>query len=157
LLSQSKLLLQQVRVIDPLSDTDRIADVFIVGDRIEAIEPHLDPIPQDASVYEAQGLILAPGLVDLYSYSGEPGHEERETLASLAAAASAGGFTRIAILPNTIPAIDNPATLALLRQKAEGIFKAEGRRQKAEGSLLATPPLPYSPTPLLPYSTSGAL
>jgi dihydroorotase len=154
LLSQSKLLLQQVRVIDPLSDTDRIADVFIVGDRIEAIEPHLDPIPQDASVYEAQGLILAPGLVDLYSYSGEPGHEERETLASLAAAASAGGFTRIAILPNTIPAIDNPATLALLRQKAEGIFKAEGRRQKAEGSLLVSspsPPLPYSPTPLLHF------
>ncbi|NJK47195.1 dihydroorotase [Candidatus Gracilibacteria bacterium] len=123
MLSQSKLLLQQVRVIDPLSDTDRIADVLIVGDRIEAIESHLDSIPQDALVYEAQGLILAPGLVDLYSYSGEPGHEERETLASLAAAASAGGFTRVAILPNTIPAIDNPATLALLQQKAESFFE----------------------------------
>jgi dihydroorotase len=126
LLSQSKLLLQQVRVIDPLSDTDRIADVLIVGDRIEAIEPHLD-IPEDASLYEAEGLILAPGLVDLYSYSGEPGREERETLASLAAAASAGGFTRIAILPNTIPAIDNPATLALLKQKAESLDKVESR------------------------------
>lgn len=119
LLNSPKRLLQRVRVLDPLSDTDRIADVLIAGDRIEAIEAHFDSIPQDASVLETEGLILAPGLVDLYSYSGEPGHEERETLASLIAAAKAGGFTRLAILPNTIPPVDNPATLALLQQKLE--------------------------------------
>jgi dihydroorotase len=120
LLSQSKLLLQKVRVIDPLSRIDRTnVDVLISEDRIEAIETHFDRIPKDVRVLKTEGLVLAPGLVDLYSYSGEPGHEERETLSTLTAAAKAGGFTRVAILPNTIPPIDSPATLALLRQKTQ--------------------------------------
>jgi dihydroorotase len=166
LLSQSKRLLQQVRVLDPLTNTDRIADVLIVGDRIEAIETHFDVIPQDTSLLKGEGLILAPGLIDLYSYSGEPGHEERETLSTLTTAAQAGGFTRVAILPNTIPPIDNPATLALLQQKAKGSDQlpvkeglgtrhwALGDRQSAFFSpsppLSLSPSLPLSPSPLSP-------
>jgi dihydroorotase len=62
-------------------------------------------------------LILGPGLVDLYSHSGEPGFEDRETLRSLQQAAIAGGFTRLTLLPNTTPALDNPAGLAWLQDK----------------------------------------
>jgi dihydroorotase len=68
-------------------------------------------------VRDCQGLVLAPGLVDLYSHSGEPGFEERETLSSLLQAAAAGGFTRVAILPDTKPAIDNPAGVSWLRSR----------------------------------------
>lgn len=84
----------------------------------EGLAPQLAPqldLPPNTQVHDGSGLILAPGLVDLYSRSGEPGHEERETLASLTAAATAGGFSRVALLPTTTPAIDNPAQLARQR------------------------------------------
>ena len=63
---------------------------------------------------EGEGKLLFPGLVDLYSHSGEPGHEARETLASLLAAAAAGGLTRLGILPSTLPAIDHGAMVESL-------------------------------------------
>ncbi len=110
-------LLRQVRILDPGANTDSIADVWIAQGVIKAIESHLET-PSQTTVIEANGLILAPSLADLYSYSGEPGHEDRETLASLAAAAMAGGFTQVAVLPDTVPPIDNPATLAFLKQIA---------------------------------------
>ena len=73
--------------------------------------------PADTVVRDCQGLILGPGLVDLYSYSGEPGFESRETRSSLLAAAAAGGFTRVAILPDTSPPLDHPSGLALRHQQ----------------------------------------
>lgn len=106
-------LIQQVRVLDPVSNTDKIADVLIKESTIEAIAPELSQsITADTEAIDGRGLILGPGLVDLYSHSGEPGFEERETLASLMQAASAGGFTRIGILPDTTPPVDNPSGLA---------------------------------------------
>lgn len=112
-------LLQQVRVLDPVSETEQIADVLIADGEIKAIETQLAGVPQETTIHDCRGLVLAPGLVDLYSHSGEPGHEERETLESLAAAAAAGGFTRIAILPDTVPPIDNPAGVGWFHQKQQ--------------------------------------
>ncbi|TAF56476.1 MAG: dihydroorotase [Oscillatoriales cyanobacterium] len=109
-------LLQQVRVIDPGSETDRVVDVWLENGVIRAIEPAISEssaaLPAETIVRDSQGCILAPGLVDLYSHSGEPGHESNETLASLQAAAAAGGFTRVAILPDTQPSIDRPEIVA---------------------------------------------
>lgn len=110
-------LLQQVRVIDPLQQTDQTADVWLKGEQIQGIEDHFETIPDETTVVNAQGLIFAPALVDLYSYSGEPGYEERETFQSLALAAIAGGFSQVAILPNMQPSLDNPSTLTLIQQK----------------------------------------
>jgi dihydroorotase len=110
-------LLQQVRVIDPIHQRDQTADVWLRGDKIQAIEPHFETIPDETTVIDGQGLIFAPGLVDLYSYSGEPGYEERETFQSLGASAIAGGFSQVAILPNMQPSLDNPSTLTLIQQK----------------------------------------
>lgn len=109
-------LLQQVRVLDPVSATDRVADVLIENGVIQAVEAAIVP-DAETEIQDGRGLILAPGLVDLYSHSGEPGFEERETLASLMASAIAGGFTRLAILPDTLPAIDNPASVAWIHQQ----------------------------------------
>lgn len=105
-------LLQQVRVIDPVSGTDQLADVLMADGYIKAVENKIVSWSADTQVYDCQGLVLGPGLVDLYSHSGEPGFEERETLASLVDAATAGGFTRLTILPDTAPSIDNPAVLS---------------------------------------------
>ncbi|MBE9033666.1 dihydroorotase [aff. Roholtiella sp. LEGE 12411] len=110
-------LLQQVRVIDPVSGTDQIADVLIADGEIQAIATHISDIIPDTQIRDCRGLVLGPGLVDLYSHSGEPGFEERETLLSLLQAAAAGGFTRVSILPDTSPSIDNPALVAQLQKK----------------------------------------
>ena len=117
-------LLQQVRVLDPISGTDQLADVLIVDGLIKAVETSISEISGDTLVRNCQGLILGPGLVDLYSHSGEPGFEERETWASLMESAAAGGFTRLAILPDTVPALENPSGLAALNQKMQALQKA---------------------------------
>jgi dihydroorotase len=104
-------LLTQVRLLDPVAQTDRTVDVLLEDGVIRAIAPQLE-VPEQADRLPSQGWILGPGLIDLYSHSGEPGFEDRETLLSLTQAAAAGGFTRIHVLPNTQPAIDNPAAIA---------------------------------------------
>ncbi|MGB6297503.1 MAG: dihydroorotase [Rivularia sp. (in: cyanobacteria)] len=112
----TKELLQKVRMINPVTNTDRVADVLIEDGYIKSINDTISDIPDNTSIRECQSLILGPGLVDLYSHSGEPGFEERETVASLLKAACAGGFTRITLLPDTSPSIDNPAVVAQLQQ-----------------------------------------
>jgi len=112
-------LLQQVKVIDPVAGIDQIADVLIKDGYIQEIAPHIIQFSPDTTLRNCQGLVLGPGLVDLYSYSGVPGFEERETLISLLQAAAAGGFTRLNILPNTSPPIDNPALVAQLQQNSQ--------------------------------------
>ncbi len=122
-------LLQAVRLLDPGSGTDETASVLIVDGIIQAIAPDLSSLPTSVApapdtIIPAQGYILGPGLVDLYSHSGQPGFEERETLASLLQAAAAGGFTRLALLPNTVPAIDNPASVAWLHETHQALSPA---------------------------------
>ncbi len=119
--SPSLTLLRQIQVLDPVANSSTINDVLLGSGIIQAIDSHLDNIPPETNIIEGKGLILAPGLMDLYSYSGEPGHEDRETLHSLAASAVAGGFTRVAILPDTQPPIDNLATLSYLKQQTQSI------------------------------------
>lgn len=128
-------LLQQVRVLDPVSGTDQLADVLIVDGLIKAVEASISEIPGDTLVRNCQGLILGPGLVDLYSHSGEPGFEERESWLSLMESAAAGGFTRLAILPDTVPALDNPSGLAALNQKIQALQKARTKGNSPPASL----------------------
>jgi dihydroorotase len=120
-------LLRQVRLLDPVSRTDRIADVLLIDGTIQAIEEHLADYPEGTQVHDCQGCILGPGLVDLYSHSGEPGFEDRETLESLAQAAIAGGFTRMHLLPDTQPVIDRPATVEWLQTTYERV-QAQSQR-----------------------------
>ncbi len=130
-------LLQQVRIIDPVSGTDQQSlDVLIVDGAIKAVQEQISDYPADTQIKDCRGLVLGPGLVDLYSHSGEPGFEERETLASLMAAAAAGGFTRLNVLPDTMPPVDNPAGLARLQsgrgaeELAWGLNRRESRGAK---------------------------
>ncbi len=111
------LLLQRVRVLDPIANGDRIADVWLKDGKIAAIEGQIVDIPPETTIKNGENLILSPGLTDLYSANNDPGHEERETLTSLSKAALAGGFTRLTLLPNTVPPLDNAAGLTFLQQK----------------------------------------
>jgi len=140
-------LLQQVRVIDPVSGTDeRSLDVLIADGVIKAVQEKISDYPAQTQLRNCQGLILGTGLVDLYSHSGEPGFEERETLASLVAAAAAGGFTRLSILPDTMPPVDNPAGLARLLQRGKGRgMLAKRLEERGEGKI--SPHLPITSSP----------
>ena len=108
--------LRQVRVLDPISEFDRVADVLIGDGKIlEISAPEERSPPDNVEDRDCTGLVLAPGLVDLYSHSDEPGFETRETLASLTASAIAGGFTRLTLLPDTVPVLDHRDGLARLQ------------------------------------------
>ncbi len=117
------ILIQQARVIDPVLNRDFLADILIVDHKIEEIKSHIIAPSENSQLISGENLVLSTGLFDLYSHSGEPGHESRETLASLGASALAGGFSDVAILPDTSPPIDSLETLIALRQKVAYLHK----------------------------------
>lgn len=103
------------RIIDPANTRDEIADLWIVDGKISA-----PPESSDANVetIDAQGLVVAPGLIDGHVHFREPGQAHKETIASGARAAAAGGFTSVVCMPNTTPTADNAGTITLIREKA---------------------------------------
>ena len=112
------LLIQNVRLIDPASDLDALGGLLIKDGRIADWGASLGR-PDGVDVLDGEGAILCPGLVDMRASLGEPGFEYRETVASAARAASAGGITTIAALPDSRPAIDDPALVRLMRSRGE--------------------------------------
>jgi dihydroorotase len=106
-------LFQQVRILDPISQIERVADVLAIDSVIEEVCANTN-LPADLEITPGQHLILAPGLVDLYSHSGTPGHEERESIESLLLAAQSGGFVHVNILPDTSPALDRSSSIISL-------------------------------------------
>ncbi|WP_460194516.1 dihydroorotase [Thermosynechococcus sp. FA-CM-4201] len=108
-------LLQQVRLLDPVNRQDQRADVLLAEDQLVAIAPA--EVPADAEIIPASDWVLAPPLVDLYSHSGQPGYEARETLDSLLAAAAAGGVQHLTLLPTTEPVMDDPALWQALQRQ----------------------------------------
>jgi dihydroorotase len=111
-------LIAGARVIDPATGLDRVADVLIRGGLVADIAQGL-AAPEDAETIAAEGAVLCPGFVDMRAELGEPGREYRETIKSVARAAAAGGITTLAALPDSVPAIDDPALVRLLRARGE--------------------------------------
>jgi dihydroorotase len=113
-------LFQQVRILDPISRVDKIADILVIDGVIDRVSATTQ-LPTDLTIIPAQHLILAPGLVDLYSHSGTPGHEERESIESLLLSAQAGGFVQVNILPDTLPALDRASSIISLDREYQRI------------------------------------
>lgn len=111
-----KLLITGGRVIDPSQQLDRAADLLIEDGRVRSIAGSLTEA--GAEVLDATGLIVAPGFVDLHVHLREPGEEYKETIASGAASAVAGGFTSICAMPNTKPVNDNASVTRFIIDKA---------------------------------------
>ncbi len=111
------LLLRGGRVIDPASGTDGRADIRVRQGVVAAVGT-LSPEVSDR-VVDVDGLIVAPGLIDVHVHLREPGYEWKETIATGTAAAAAGGFTRIFCMPNTEPALDSVVALEELRRRTD--------------------------------------
>ena len=116
------------RVIDPSRDLDAAGDVIVADRRIVAAGPEAarNARPPGAEVIDCGGAIVAPGLVDMRVFVGEPGAEHRETFASAGQAAAAGGVTTIVTMPDTDPVIDDVALVDFIARRARD--EAEVRR-----------------------------
>jgi dihydroorotase len=112
------LLIENVRLIDPATGLDQLGALLVRGGLIADFGAGLGR-PDGVAVLDGDGAVLCPGLVDMRVEVGEPGGEYRETVASAALAAASGGITTVAALPDTRPAIDDPALVRLLRARGE--------------------------------------
>jgi len=109
------LLLRNGRIIDPASTRDATGDIAIVDRRIATAIPTGQPFDE----IDCRGLVIAPGLIDLHVHLREPGQSAKETIATGARAAAAGGFTSVVCMPNTSPAVDNPSVVTWIQEKAQ--------------------------------------
>lgn len=118
-------LFQQVRILDPIAQTERVGDVLVSDRGSMELVTQMTTIPERVETCAGHQLICGTGLVDLYSHSGTPGHEQRDSLATLLMAARAGGFACVNILPDTLPALDCLSSIISLdrdyQQVAAGI------------------------------------
>jgi dihydroorotase len=105
------------RIVDPANKRDEVADLWIVDGKV-AGAPARQP-KSGVETIDAKGLIVAPGLIDIHVHFREPGQSHKETIASGARAAAAGGFTSVVCMPNTSPTADNAGTITWIQEKAK--------------------------------------
>jgi dihydroorotase len=110
-----RILVRSGRVVDPASGRDEVADLLIEDGRIAAA----DGSTSGASVVDADGLIVAPGFVDLHAHLREPGREDKETIETGCRAAALGGYTAVSAMANTDPVADNAAVIHEVRELGE--------------------------------------
>lgn len=117
---RSPLLLANARIIDPSRDLDTIGDVLIVDGLIREAKRGIGAagVPEGTTVIDCRDKVVAPGLIDMRAFVGEPGAGHRETFASASLAAAAGGITTIICQPDTKPVIDNSATVDFILRRA---------------------------------------
>src|SRR5438552_7438568 len=137
-----RLLIQNGYVIDPSQGINTGKNLLIEDGRIIGLSGYSDAIPGDVEIFDATGLIVAPGFIDMHVHLREPGHEYKETIASGAAAAVAGGFTTICAMPNTDPINDSAAVTRFVNEQAEraglaSVFPIGAITKHSDGSELA--------------------
>ncbi len=111
-----KSLIKNVRVIDPALSLDEVADILIDGQTIAQVGKNIECA--DAEIFDRDGCIAVPGLVDIHVHLRDPGQEYKETIETGTAAAAHGGFTGICSMPNTNPTTDNATTIDYVLDKA---------------------------------------
>jgi dihydroorotase len=147
--AQRPLLLANALLIDPAAGTESHGGLLVRDGLIADAGPHLaaGTAPEGTEIVDCGGRVVAPGLVDMRCFVGEPGYEYRETIASATAAAAAGGVTTLVCQPATDPAIDDPAIVDFLLRRARdtgivhfhpmaAITKKLGGREMTEFGLL---------------------
>ena len=112
-----KILVRQATIADPNSTFNgQVTDILIEGQLISKIAPHIsEPVDE---IIEAAGITASPGWVDIFSHFCDPGFEYKETLETGAAAAAAGGFTHVFVLPNTQPVVDSKTQVEYISQRS---------------------------------------
>ncbi|HEY7180610.1 MAG TPA: dihydroorotase [Blastocatellia bacterium] len=127
-------------IIDPSQSLEARRDLLIRDNRVAAIDERINE--KDAEVLDAAGLIVAPGFIDLHVHLREPGFEYKETVASGARAAVAGGFTSVCCMPNTKPVNDNSSVTSFILEqgraaKLANVFPIGAITQGSKGEQLA--------------------
>lgn len=122
MMNTDKICITNARLLDPATKLDSKGSLLIENGKIADMGANVKA-PADATVIDAKGACLAPGLFDMRVHTGEPGNEHKENFNTLTQAASAGGVTAIAAMPNTDPIIDNVAGVAYIYRRAH---KAKG-------------------------------
>ena len=114
------ILLANARLIDPSRDLDGPGDVLIADGTIRDARRGIGAagVPEGTDIINCAGKVVAPGLIDMRAFVGEPGAGHRETFASASLAAAAGGITTMVTRPDTTPAIDSPETLEFIARRA---------------------------------------
>jgi dihydroorotase len=114
------ILLANARVMDPSRDLDFPGDILIADGTIREAKRGIGAagVPEGTEVVECRSLIVAPGLIDMRAFIGEPGAEGRESIGSASQAAAAGGVTTIVCQPDTEPAIDDPTIVDFIQRRA---------------------------------------
>lgn len=120
-----KILIKNGRLVDPSQNIDALRDILIEDGLVKAVAENITA--EDCEIYDAQGLIVAPGLVDVHTHLREPGLEAKEDIVSGTKAAAAGGVTTIACMPNTKPVIDTSIVVSGIKERAarEGYVHVE--------------------------------
>lgn len=111
------LLIKNGYMIDPKSGWDGNYDLLVEKDTIARIGKKLEAPKGKCRVIDAEGLLIAPGLVDVHVHFREPGFTEKEDIDTGAAAAAKGGFTSVVLMANTKPPVDNRETLEYVRRR----------------------------------------
>jgi len=137
-----KLLIANGHLIDPADGQNSGKDLLIENGRVSAWLGPKDEKPGDAEVFDASGLIVAPGFIDMHVHLREPGQEHKETIATGCSAAVAGGWTSVCPMPNTNPVNDNAAITRYMIEQAEraalaNVFPIGAITKSSEGSELA--------------------
>src|SRR5262247_893314 len=134
------LLIKNGTIIDPSQSLEKKRDLLIRDGRVEAVDESVDA--EGAEIFDAAGLTVAPGFIDLHVHLREPGYEYKETIASGARAAVAGGFTSVCCMPNTKPVNDNSSVTSFIIEqgraaKLANIFPIGAITQGSKGEQLA--------------------
>jgi dihydroorotase len=138
--TRPELLLRGARVVDPVGDRDEVADVHVRDGVVVDVGPGLDAA--SAEILDCDGLVVAPGLVDLHTHLREPGFEQKETVETGTRAAAVGGYTAVSPMANTDPVADDASVIAEVRAAAAradlaDVFPVGAITKGLEGEALA--------------------
>ncbi|HYP49507.1 MAG TPA: dihydroorotase [Pyrinomonadaceae bacterium] len=137
-----KLLIANGHLIDPAAPENTGMNVLIEDGKVSAWLRHGEPAPEDAEVFDATGMLVAPGFIDLHVHLREPGQEYKETIATGAECAAVGGFTSVCCMPNTAPINDNAAITRFIIEQANragfaNVFPIGAITKASDGTELA--------------------
>jgi dihydroorotase len=137
-----KLLIANGHLIDPAANENTGMNVLIEDGKVSAWLRYDEPAPEDAEVFDATGLLVAPGFIDLHVHLREPGQEYKETIATGAEAAASSGFTSVCCMPNTAPINDNAAITRFIIEQAKragyaNVFPIGAITKASDGTELA--------------------
>src|ERR1700746_1920620 len=136
----SSLLIRGGHVIDPAARIDAPMDILLRDGQVAEVAPPNKVRGSAEEKFDARGLVVAPGFIDLHVHLREPGQSYKETIASGTAAAAAGGFTSVCCMPNTNPGIDSQEWVTWLRQPERGavvnVFPVAAATRASKGAAL---------------------